>query len=216
MVDESLPPGTSTSSNPVRATLEVDPHVRDSCPLIREAPNAQHVTQQFVWGPTGWTTCLNEVTTCEGGATRTAYVSVPITDQCAPCVTLDRSGCVAAITAIRDGVFVVSVTARDREQFSTMAETLQSAGATVRVQRIGRAEEDSACIEIDASDVTPKQLEAIEVAVASGYYDRPPSTDLDDVAEQLGVSKSAASQRLNAVESILAKALALDLTTSSC
>jgi len=56
---------------------------------------------------------------------------------------------------------------------------------------------------VDDSAVTDKQREAIRTAYALGYYETPRSADLGDVADELGVSKSAASQRLNAVASKL-------------
>lgn len=53
---------------------------------------------------------------------------------------------------------------------------------------------------VPISNITPKQWEAATLAVEAGYYDDPKETDLDELARSLGVSASALSQRLNAVE----------------
>ncbi|MFC6730931.1 helix-turn-helix domain-containing protein, partial [Natronoarchaeum mannanilyticum] len=52
-------------------------------------------------------------------------------------------------------------------------------------------------------EVTEAQREAIRVADRLGYYDDPRDADLGDVADELGISRSAASQRLNGAASTL-------------
>ncbi|NUB92220.1 helix-turn-helix domain-containing protein [Haloterrigena sp. SYSU A558-1] len=62
-------------------------------------------------------------------------------------------------------------------------------------------------LRIDVRDVTPKQWEALEVAVEQGYFDCPRETDLETLAATLSISKSAVSQRLRAAESTLLRAI---------
>jgi len=64
---------------------------------------------------------------------------------------------------------------------------------------------------VPISNVTPKQWEAATLAVDAGYYDEPKAADLDTLSRSLGVTASALSQRLNAVERKLMKAF-----VSSC
>lgn len=44
--------------------------------------------------------------------------------------------------------------------------------------------------------LSEKQLEALQRALATGYYEVPRETDLSDLADDLGVSRQAASERL--------------------
>lgn len=52
-------------------------------------------------------------------------------------------------------------------------------------------------------DITKKQWEAARLAVESGYYKQPREATLDDLAAELGISKSAVSQRLANLERTL-------------
>lgn len=64
--------------------------------------------------------------------------------------------------------------------------------------------------QINVENVTDKQWEASKLAVESGYYQYPRKTDLDELSTQLGISASAASQRLSSVEGKLMHALVED------
>jgi len=61
---------------------------------------------------------------------------------------------------------------------------------------------------IPVEGVTDKQLEATTLAVENGYYEQPREADLTDIAATIGITPSAVSQRLNAVERKLMIALA--------
>ena len=52
--------------------------------------------------------------------------------------------------------------------------------------------------------LTEKQREAFDTAVSLGYYDRPREASLDEIATELGISRSAVSHRLCAVRRRLA------------
>ncbi|WP_229125185.1 helix-turn-helix domain-containing protein [Halapricum desulfuricans] len=67
--------------------------------------------------------------------------------------------------------------------------------------------EDVNCLSIDVSDVTEKQWEALEVAHELGHYSTQRGGNLSDIADALGISKSAASQRLRAAESKIVSAI---------
>jgi hypothetical protein len=48
----------------------------------------------------------------------------------------------------------------------------------------------------DMFDLTPAQREALQLAIDRGYFDSPRAVTLSEIAEDLGVSKQAASQRI--------------------
>lgn len=60
---------------------------------------------------------------------------------------------------------------------------------------------------ITVDHLSEKQLEVVELAMKAGYYDEPRQATLSDLSDELGVSPSAVSQRLNAVEHKLVRAL---------
>lgn len=62
-------------------------------------------------------------------------------------------------------------------------------------------------VRVDLSDVTVKQWQALELAYERGYYDCPRKADLSELADELGISKSAVSQRLRAAEARLVEAV---------
>lgn len=56
--------------------------------------------------------------------------------------------------------------------------------------------------------LTPAQRETLVMAVENGYFDIPRGTTLDEIADELGVSSQAASERVRrGTESVLRKAL---------
>ncbi|ELZ07755.1 bacterio-opsin activator HTH domain-containing protein [Natrinema thermotolerans DSM 11552] len=62
-------------------------------------------------------------------------------------------------------------------------------------------------LQLDVRELTPKQWEALELAGKGGYFDRPRGVDLETLADELAISKSAVSQRLRAAESTLIRAV---------
>jgi len=61
-------------------------------------------------------------------------------------------------------------------------------------------------VTLDLHEITEKQREAVAKAVSEGYYSTPRETSVDELADDFGISTSALSQRLKAVESKLATA----------
>lgn len=76
------------------------------------------------------------------------------------------------------------------------ARELSAATRDIRSQR----ESDEQRVEVDLGALTAKQRHALELALDAGYYERPRDIDLATLAEQLGISKSAVSQRLRSAE----------------
>jgi len=194
-VDSGDPAARETETTPLRATLEVDPPESTACVVVETSSNAAAVTRSC----TG-ETCHSEVTVLEDGSCKQTYVSGDRTPSCV-CGTIGEFDCAFDVQEVRNGSLVIGLVVPDRELLSRIVGALQETGATVRLNRLShRSDDDDVTLEVDATDVTEKQREAVELAVELGYYDRPRDATLSDLAEELDISRSAVSQRLTAVE----------------
>jgi predicted DNA binding protein len=100
----------------------------------------------------------------------------------------------------------VVLTVTDRETLLDMMETLDDGNIPFRTENITQQPaDDPRTVVLDSGDLTGKQRSAVEIAVQSGYYEQPRKADLTDLAEQIGISKSAVSQRLRSAEAKLVK-----------
>ena len=195
---------TPDAEPPLRATLTVEPGPEFNCPVVAESTDATSVTQSFAGG----NGCHSEVTVVDDGRCRRSYVTKSSGTDC-PCRIISGHDCVFDVERVSNGSLVISVVVEDRRELSRIVSSLKDAGAGVRLKRlVRRSDADRASVELDATEITEKQREAVELAVERGYYDRPRETDLDALAEALGITKSAVSQRLAAVESTLLTSLA--------
>ncbi|MFW5965437.1 MAG: helix-turn-helix domain-containing protein [Halodesulfurarchaeum sp.] len=150
-------------------------------------------------------TCNTSMGPAEEGSD--TFVSSQITPGCF-CLQFHHVECIPAFERTTHDSVIVSVQVPDRAALRELIERLRATDAHVSVRGISRRSgEDDGTIRIDTSEVTDKQLEALEVAVETGYYETPRCADLDVLADRLGVSKSAVSQRLKAVESRFARKL---------
>ncbi|EMA27354.1 helix-turn-helix domain-containing protein [Halobiforma nitratireducens] len=193
---------SETGGTPLEATLVVEP---PDCPVAREAPNAAAVSQTLSCSRHGCRTCHAEIAVDPDDA-RTVHTSTDIDADCI-CPAIATFGCVFSLESIRDGALVVSVVVRDRGLITDIVAAIREAGGSVRLERITDHEMTDGTGSVEAVDITNKQREAIELAVEMGYYDQPRRTDLGELADRLGVSRSAVSQRLNAAESKLLRSL---------
>ncbi|CCQ37862.1 HTH-10 family transcription regulator [Natronomonas moolapensis 8.8.11] len=133
-----------------------------------------------------------------------------VADRCI-CPAFREYDCVASIDGFEGDTLSVSVVVPDREELVAVVAALRARDATVRVDRLSTSpggDSDGRSLELAADTVTGKQREAVRTAVSAGYYETPRDADLADLAAELGVSRSAISQRLAAVESKLVAELA--------
>lgn len=207
-IDSSAGESKPDPQGPLRVELEIEPHEKANCAVASVDGPVSDVTQRVKGGEGGRlesrTECHSVVRT-DGSSGE--YVTAPVGSRCV-CPAFERVDCIPEIEAVTRGVMIVSVTVPDRAALRDAVEAVRETGASVslrKLERSGGASETS--IEIDAAEITPKQREAIEIAVSDGYYDEPRETDLGELASQLGVSKSAVSQRLSAVEAKLVSSL---------
>lgn len=142
--------------------------------------------------------------------------SSTVEDSCT-CTTVCGPGFSPVDLLIEDGSLVVRAYVDSRDHLTTVVETLRESEDEWRLRRLTTPERsriaDGNLAEQLFEDltVTEKQREAVRAAVEMGYYAEPREASLSDLASRLGVSRSALSQRLNAVESKLIETLASEL-----
>jgi predicted DNA binding protein len=190
----------------LRAQLAIEPHSESSCAVASAGVDATAVTQQLK-------SCVSEEDTAECHAelsfddaeTERQYLSSSVSSQCI-CPVFKEHDCIPSIRGVRSGSIVVVLTIPERSVLREVISGLRAVGATVTVDWLVDGTDSTATTEIDVTAVTDKQREAMECAREMGYYDTPRRADLGDVAEELGISESATSQRLNGAESKLVAA----------
>lgn len=121
-------------------------------------------------------------------------------------------GCLPRYLEVQDGGFVMETYVENTETVSSLVDDLRemcdrvSLRSLVSTERSGYQELCS----VDLSELTLKQREAVYHAKKSGYYDPDSPVSLDDLADRVGVSSSALSQRLNRAEKNVLKQLDYD------
>lgn len=174
---------------PIEVQMLVTPPDDSACPSL-EGITAT-VKQSFHMDAGGHLPCQMVLSSDDG----VEYRQNDACENC-PCFLMQTHNCITLLQEIRDGRLLYSVTLLDRLGLPPLIASLREAGATVTVTRILTAGEDE-----DAPPaLTDKQRETLLVAIEAGYYDRPRQATLDDVASELDISMSAASQRLNSVK----------------
>ncbi|MFC7045568.1 helix-turn-helix domain-containing protein [Halobacteriaceae archaeon GCM10025711] len=122
------------------------------------------------------------------------------------CAFFHGVGCLPHIKEIRERGLLVTTYVSSREQLRELIESVRQVAETVRLVRLVPNDEDADVDEqvlFDLTVLTTKQREALDAAVTQGYYDSPKGISLGDLADDLGISKSALSHRLSAAESKL-------------
>lgn len=134
--------------------------------------------------------------------------------------TCDRvcvPGFIPVDVTVDDGQLVVSGYVANRKRLNAITDALAESDDRWRLRRLTTLERSqdfgenlSPGILADLA-LTEKQRRTVRTAVEMGYYRTPREASLGDLAAELGVSRSALSQRLNAVESKLIESLAAEL-----
>lgn len=203
------PGGGESGDGPLQIELRIRVPDEADCLLATVDGQVTDVTQHLKadHDGTGYGECHVEVTLEDEDGARHEYLQTTVGKNCT-CLIFERTDCIPEIRAFESNRMTASLTLPDRSVLREVVEQVRATGATVRLRRVVRgAVDDGYTIQIDAKDITPKQREAIEVAVDEGYYENPRATDLDSLADELDISKSAVSQRLNAVETKLIQLL---------
>ena len=192
------------------ARLCVEVSSEAACAILDSGPRGDEIHRNDV-RPEGETTpgCRAEVQVSDDGKCTRRFVASTVTDYCV-CPVFSEMECVVDIRSFRADCLFVAVTVPNRQILRDIIEGLRARGAVVTLESILPLKDrtdGTRTLEIDADLVTEKQREAIEAAIESGYYDSPRRADLAELAERIGVSQSAVSQRLNSAESTLVRAL---------
>lgn len=114
-----------------------------------------------------------------------------------PCVVHDlvNNGFMVESLSYKSGSAVLTGAVVGRE---ILTEVMQTAGETVGVQlkRVHSIDADADTAVAKQWDITPAQEESIKQALASGYFEIPREANADEVATELGISKTAFLERL--------------------
>lgn len=206
---DSTDRATDAAGEPLRARLRVEPHESVSCAVLAAGDRGEEIVQTSCGAADhGACSCRAAVTVEVDGEQSREYVQGAVGERCI-CPALREVECAAEIEGFSGGSLIVDVTTPDRVVLRDLVAALRDRDATVHLERVLPLDvgDDRRDLQLDAGAITEKQREAIAVAVSRGYYERPRETDLDAIADALGVSPSAASQRLNGAETTLIQAL---------
>jgi len=196
---------TDAAAEPLRARLRGEPHESAGCAVLDAGDRGENVVRTgAVPGEQEDCSCSAAVTVETADERSREYVEGSIGEHCI-CPAFQEVECAAEIEGFHDGALVVGVTVPRRGALRDLVAALRDRAATVHLEQVLPLDvgDEGRELRIDAEAITEKQREAIATAVELGYYERPREADLDAVAARLDVSRSAASQRLNAAETTL-------------
>ena len=151
--------------------------------------------------------CYSEVTVCESVDGDDQIVTKHHSDTvCAHCpgTVFTRFGCIPRFLRQTEESFVIKTFVPDTATVTELVDELRRVCARVRLVSIvdvgsgtGLADEIA---EVDLSALTPKQREALELAVEMGYYEPGEEPSMATLGDRVGISASAFSQRLSRAE----------------
>lgn len=181
-----------------------------SCPLAESTDPSTSGSVQLVGE-----TCHVLLRSDDADGENVRTYTTPVTDGCV-CLSFCHPGCVTEVLAVENGSLRIGAYADSRETLGEVMDDVRENAAAVRLERLTTADTTDAVESrrsetVEDVSLTEKQREAVQTAVEMGYYQTPRSASLDDLADRVGVSKSAFSQRLNAVETKLVTALVSEL-----
>lgn len=102
----------------------------------------------------------------------------------------------------------VTLKVEDRSVLQHVVSQYSSLDSEIKmISIVDPSRDDVNPLSIDVSNVTEKQWEALEAAHKLGHYSTQRGGNLTDIADALGISKSAASQRLRAAEGKIMSAI---------
>lgn len=213
MSTEKSSPQSGLYTDPLIARLGIEPPDASRCALLGAGKQGESITRNEVRlsDSDGDTRVCRAIFTETGdGQGDRNFVRGEIDDTCV-CPIFNNNDCVVEIKCFRDGTFYVCAIVPNRDALRGLIADLREMNISVHLEQLlpfEQSSENYRTVELETSEVTQKQMEAIEAAVKAGYYERPRRTDLSDLSDRLGISESAVSQRLNGVESTLVREMA--------
>lgn len=188
----------------LRAVLRVEPHPEAGCFVAQIGEEGDEVTHDLVCWDADCANCeCRAEIEISSGSTR-QFVAGEVNDHCV-CPVFRQYDCLPSIESFDGMELIISLILPDRGELTEIVSDLREIGAAVQLDRLTRStsDGDENVLELEANGITDKQREAVRTAIECGYYETPRRASLSDLAEELGVSRSAVSQRLGAVESKL-------------
>lgn len=192
-----------------------------SCPLDEFGSDFQETRQRIVNGECHTDTKVSTDgcgESCEQCQSRVEVVHTVsnVAGTCF-CPVFEQFGCIPKVTDVTDERVRVETYLPDRELLSELVDALKSVSEEIHLRRLKQVESKSNTRQpettvLSLDEVTQKQRETAIKAVSIGYYASTREASLGELADDLGISKSACSQRLNAVESKLATSVFTGMT----
>jgi len=200
----------------LKAQLAIEPHSDANCVVVDQRSEADSLKQRLKIPQTCMETvdepadctpsscgeCHTEIRSEDDGGYE--YLKSSVHSKCI-CPVFEEHDCIPEIEGLRNGAIIAVVTVRNRAVLRTLLQDLDAIDATVSVEWLVRGRESESTVEMSVDDITKKQQEALETALDAGYYETPRETNLSALADELSISESAVSQRLNAAETKLVR-----------
>ena len=122
-------------------------------------------------------------------------------DPC-PATIFMKHDSVPDVKRVEESSLLIVTHPPSREAVQDLLTDLQTVSDRVEVRWISDSTDSGTATErtVDLQTLTEKQLQAMEMAVETGYYDQPRETTISELAEICEISQSAMSQRLHTAE----------------
>jgi DNA-binding NarL/FixJ family response regulator len=129
-----------------------------------------------------------------------------------PETLLADRGARAVDVTVRDGRCSLTAIRQDSKAIRSLVTAVRDAypDSTVRSVRSASADRSHPSADAIADELTDRQRQALEMALCSGYFERPREHNATEVAEKLGVSRQTFTQHLRASQRKLLSELVAD------
>lgn len=194
----SLPEAGGSPDRRLRVDVDVEPDAEFTCPITDVGGDVDDVRINAVGDE-----CNVDIQ--PSGEDAAMVRAAGEVDEDCLCHIFQRFGCVPHVRGVDDGTMLVTAYVDGRGQVRSLIEDLRGIASAVRLVRLTVVDGPDADEQVtfDLSSLTPKQRAALELAVVRGYFDDDADTSLGDLADELGISKSALSQRIRTAQSKL-------------
>ncbi|MFB6112875.1 MAG: helix-turn-helix domain-containing protein [Halodesulfurarchaeum sp.] len=189
----------SSTKRPLCAFLEIG--MEPGCPLAEIDEGAKDIFVRQIDGR-----CQADVVV-ENEELEVVHFEKSIESECVGSI-FARYDCVPHIARAEGGHITIMTFPPERDMLADLVSDLRERDFEVSVKRLISLENYEETgrhppLLCDVSILTKKEREAVDLAVERGYYDEHNGTRLQDLADELGISKSALSSRLSSAESKL-------------